>query len=155
MDPLTAGRLNADHLQIAWRGAVTAADTPRLREQLFELLNTAGGTSLRVDVRAVTSIDQAGVAALIGARRRAANSGRTFVLIDSGGAVTQALSRMHLLGAFLVTQAVPAGRVGRAQPDEPDAAAEPEQRLRPERTGGLNQLPSDTRFAEPMAGSRG
>jgi anti-anti-sigma regulatory factor len=108
MDALTAGRLDADKIETIWHGAVTSQETPALREQLFALLDSASGTSLRVDVRAVTAIDRSGIAVLIGARRRAAATGRTFVLIDSGGPVSKELRRMHVLDSFLVTQVVPA-----------------------------------------------
>jgi anti-anti-sigma regulatory factor len=110
MDALTAGRLDADKIETTWHGAVTSHETPALREQLFSLLDSAGGTSLRVDVRGVTAIDRSGIAVLIGARRRAAATGRTFVLIDSGGPVSTELRRMHVLDSFLVTQVVPADR---------------------------------------------
>ena len=110
MDSLTAGRLNADNIETAWHGAVTGQETPALREQLFDLMDTSGATSLRVDVRGVTSIDRSGIAVLIGAKHRAAATGKTFVLIDSGGPVSQALRRMHALESFLVTQVVPADR---------------------------------------------
>ncbi len=108
MDSLTAGRLSADKIETAWRGAVTSQETPELREWLFDLLDAPGGTSLRVDVRGVTSIDRSGIGVLIGANHRAAAAGRTFVLIDSGGPVSQALRRIHLLDSFLVTQVVSA-----------------------------------------------
>ena len=67
-----------------------------------------GERRVRLDVREVTSIDAAGVAVLVGARHRAEALGRTFVLVDSAGPVTQALQRLHLLPAFLVTQVVSA-----------------------------------------------
>jgi anti-anti-sigma factor len=108
MDALTAGRFSADKIETAWWGAVTSRETPELRERLFDLLDTPGATSLRVDVRGVTSIDRSGIGVLIGANHRAAATGRTFVLIDSGGPVSQALRRTHLLDSFLVTQVVPA-----------------------------------------------
>jgi anti-anti-sigma factor len=108
MDSLAAGRLSTDTTEISWQGAVTWRDTPGLRDQLLELLNTSESTSLRIDVRQVTSIDNSGVALLVRANRQAAATGRMFVLIDSAGAVSQALSRMHLLTAFLVTEVVQA-----------------------------------------------
>jgi anti-anti-sigma regulatory factor len=110
MDALIAGRISVDKIKTVWRGAVTWRETPALRERLSDLLETPGGTSLRVDVRGVTSIDQSGIAVLTGANDRAAATGRTFVLIDAGGPVSQALRQMHLLNSFLVTQLVPANR---------------------------------------------
>jgi len=110
MDSLTAGRLSAHTIETIWAGAVTWRETPALRERLFDLLKTDGGTSLRVDVRGVTSIDRFGIAVLIGAKHRAAAAGRTFVLVDTGGPVSRALMSMHVLDSFLVTQLVPAER---------------------------------------------
>ena len=112
MDALTTGRLRPDSHEDAWEGAVTAEVTAALRDRLAALISTPGGTSVRLDVRAVTSIDAAGVAVLVGARRAAQAAGLTFILVDSGGPVTQTLQRMHLLPAFLVTQVVSAGDRG-------------------------------------------
>ena len=58
---------------------------------------------MRLDVCDVTSIDQAGVAVLIGGARRAFREGRLLVLVDRDGSVTK-MVRMHLLGRFLITQ---------------------------------------------------
>ncbi len=92
----------------AWSGEVTVGRTASLREDLYGLLATPGCTTLRLDVRDVTVIDQAGVAVLVGASRRAARDGQLLVLIDADGPVTQALARLHLLGRFLITQVVAA-----------------------------------------------
>ena len=100
-------RRSAGRIQVAWHGPVTSLETPRLRERLFELLDASGGTSLRLDVRGVTAIDRSGTALLVGARNRTTATGRMFVLVDSAGLVSQALSRLHLLATFLVTQRVP------------------------------------------------
>ena len=108
MDALTAGRADTERSDASWRGAVTVAEAPALRDSLYRLLDTFGGTSLRLDVSAVTSIDKAGIALLVGVNRRAAAAGRTFILLDSAGAVSYALSRMHVLHTFLVTEVVPA-----------------------------------------------
>ena len=110
MDALAAARLRSfSHAELdTWQGAVTSEVTAVLRDRLYALLWAPGGTSVRLDVREVTSIDAAGVAVLVGARHRAEALGRTFVLVDSGGPVTEALQRLHLLPAFLVTQVVSA-----------------------------------------------
>jgi anti-anti-sigma regulatory factor len=110
MDALAAARLRsfADAEVDAWHGAVTSEVTAGLRDRLYALLWAPGSTSVRLDVRDVTSIDAAGVAVLVGARHRAEALGRAFVLVDAGGPVTQALQRLHLLPSFLVTQVVSA-----------------------------------------------
>jgi anti-anti-sigma factor len=108
MDTLETARLRSRGHTETWEGAVTVDVTAGLRDRLFAMLRTPGASSARLDVRGVTSIDSAGVAVLIGARRRARSAGRTFVLVDSEGPVTRALQRLHLLPAFLVTQVVSA-----------------------------------------------
>jgi anti-anti-sigma regulatory factor len=106
MDSTGTRRHNPDTINAAWDGPVTWRETSGLREELFGLLDASAGTSVRLDVRGVTSIDRFGTALLVGARNRAAASGRTFVLVDSAGVVSQALSRLHLLTTFLVTEVV-------------------------------------------------
>ncbi len=106
MESSATRRRRIGKIHCAWHGPVTSAETPLLREQLFDLLDASDGTSLRLDVRGVTSIDRSGTALLIGARNRAAAGGRMFVLVDSAGPVSHALSRLHLLTTFLVTEMV-------------------------------------------------
>ena len=106
MDPVITRRHGPERIRCAWQGPVTARETPELREQLFQLLDVPGSTGVRLDVRGVTTIDTFGTALLVGARNRAAASGRMFVLVDSAGPVSAALSRLHLLPTFLVTEMV-------------------------------------------------
>jgi anti-anti-sigma factor len=94
-----------------WRGVVDVRVTARLRDRLFALLGSPGTTGVRLDVRAVTSIDASGMAVLVGARRKAQAVGRTLVLVDEEGPVTVSLRRTRLLPAFLVTQAAGADHV--------------------------------------------
>jgi anti-anti-sigma factor len=102
----SAARRNTGKIRCMWLGSVTSRETPRLREQLFDLLDRAGGTSLWLDVRKVTAVDHAGIGLLISARRRATKAGRNFILVDSAGPVTQALSRLHLLTSFHITERI-------------------------------------------------
>jgi len=82
--------------------------TASLREPLFHGLEIAGHTGVRLDVRDVTSIDRSGVALLIGANHRARAAGRQLILVDHDGPVTAALTAMHVLRGFLVTEVVAA-----------------------------------------------
>jgi anti-anti-sigma regulatory factor len=93
---------------LAWAGGVTWRETTQLRELLFDALEVEGFTGVRLDVSGVLVIDQTGIGLLIGANHRAAATGRRFILIDSGGPVTAALQRMHLIRDFTITQLVAA-----------------------------------------------
>ena len=104
-DPL----FGLDEPEPSWAGAVTWRQTDSLRDELFRLLQAPGTMEVRLDVRAVTSIDAAGIGVLVGANHRAAAAGRRMVLIDSNGPVTATLSRLHLLGQFHVTQVIAEG----------------------------------------------
>ncbi len=88
----------------AWAGDVTWRDVAERREALFDQLEAAGCLGVRLDVRAVTSIDRTGIALLIGANHRALATGRRLVIIDDNGPVTSALARMHMLASLLITQ---------------------------------------------------
>ena len=90
--------------ECVWPESVSWQTVFVLREELFEMLIRPDCIGVRLDVRAVKSIDNAGVGLLLGANRRATELGRRLVLIDSDGSVTAALSRMHLLQKFLVKQ---------------------------------------------------
>ena len=61
----------------------------KLREALFDALEAAGQTGVRLDVRQVPSIDKSRVALLVGANHRAAALGRTLVRTDHNGPVTR------------------------------------------------------------------
>lgn len=99
-------RPRSDELETSWAGPVTWRETTGLRDHLYDLLATLGGTAVRLNVRKVTEIDAAGVALLLGANTRAAATGRRLVLIDTAGPVTQALSRMHMHSRFTITQVI-------------------------------------------------
>jgi anti-anti-sigma regulatory factor len=92
-----------------WAGPVTSADVESLRGELFDQLEALDGAILWLDVRAVTDLDRAGVALLIGAHERAAALGRQLVLIDAAGAVTETLQHLHLIEELDLVQVAPAG----------------------------------------------
>ena len=96
----------------AWTGDVSWHVTADLREALFDQLEAPGRTTLRLDVRGVSSIDRTGVALLIGANHRAAARGRRLELVDTDGPVTRALAAVHMLRDFVVTQLIGAGDPG-------------------------------------------
>jgi anti-anti-sigma regulatory factor len=102
----TAGRRTPGELSLVWSGAVTAHRVPQLREDLYRQLESPGCMRIRLHVDQVTAIDEHGIALLIGANHRAAAAGLSFVLIDTGGPVTKALARIHVLNGFLVTQVI-------------------------------------------------
>jgi|GEM_PF-6011480 len=87
-----------------WSGDITRQRTAELRDSLYRRILAPGNESVRLDVRDVTSIERAGIALLIGARRRALAAGRALVLIDNHGAVTAALLGAHVLQDFLIEQ---------------------------------------------------
>ena len=87
-----------------WVGDVNWRDLSARREALFDDLEAPDSCGVRLDVRAVTSIDRPGVALLIGANYRASAIGRRLVIIDDCGPVTRALARMNPSGSVQVTQ---------------------------------------------------
>jgi len=91
------------------RGGITLQVSAKLREALFDALEAAGQTGVRLDVRQVPSIDKSRVALLVGANHRAAALGRTLVRTDHNGPVTRALSELRLLRGFHITEVVPPG----------------------------------------------
>jgi anti-sigma B factor antagonist len=64
---------------VAVAGEVDIATVTRLRERLFEL--AASGRTLVVDLDQVSFIDSAGLAALVGAARRAAAHGASLQVV--------------------------------------------------------------------------
>jgi len=100
--PGTAGaQALSDGSPCVWTGAVTWRNVAKLREQLFDEIDTRTG-GLTLDVRAVVEIDRTGVALLIGARHRGQSLGRPLTLIDNAGAVTEALTKSHVIADFAV-----------------------------------------------------
>jgi anti-anti-sigma regulatory factor len=88
----------------SWSGPVTWRETAALREDLFDRLEASEGGTLWLDVRDVSVIDRTGVALLTGAQHRAHALQRGFVLIDTNGAVTTTLTRLHLQEQFSFEQ---------------------------------------------------
>ena len=105
-DPRLPRTQAAHELTTRWSGEITWRTTAHLRDDLYNLLESSGSTMVRLDVSAVTGIDGAGIAVLIGANHRAAAMGLRLVLIDRAGPVTTSLRRMHLLSKFQVTQVI-------------------------------------------------
>ena len=95
-----------DKITLTWTGQVTFQETSALREELLAALAANPDASLWLDVRGVTQIDRSGIAVLVGVQHRTATLGRLFVLVDTRGVVSEALSRMHLIRSFLVTETV-------------------------------------------------
>jgi len=94
---------------IVWSGDVDWQTVGCLREALFDGLEVAGKTGVHLDVRAVTSIGLGGAALLIGANHRASAVGRSLLIVDSNGPVTSALTALHILRDFNVTQLIASG----------------------------------------------
>jgi anti-sigma B factor antagonist len=78
---------------VAVAGEVDIATVARLRERLFELAAT--GRSLVVDIDQVRFIDSAGLAALLGAARRAAAHGASLQVVCAQPRIRQLF---HLVG---------------------------------------------------------
>jgi anti-anti-sigma factor len=104
--------------QVAWAGDINWRVTATLREVLFDALEVKDQTGVQLDVREVRSIDNSGVALLIGANHRAAALGRTLALTDHNGPVTTTLSALRLLRCFRVTQVLPTGGRSTERPSD-------------------------------------
>src|SRR5260370_31520674 len=72
-------RRDRDYGVVAVAGEVDIGTVTRLRERLFEL--AASGRTLVVDLDQVSFIDSAGLAALVGAARRAAAHGASLQVV--------------------------------------------------------------------------
>jgi anti-anti-sigma regulatory factor len=95
-----------DEATCTWPGDVTWRETAQLREALLDTLDRNDAGIVNIDVRAVRTIDNTGIAMLIGANRRAIARGRRLVLLDCNGPVTAALSRLHIMRQFSITQVI-------------------------------------------------
>jgi len=84
-------RREQGYAMVAVAGEVVIATVTRLRERLFEL--AASGRTLVVDLDQVSFIDSAGLAALVGAARRAAAHGASLQVVCAR-ARTQQLFRL-------------------------------------------------------------
>jgi anti-sigma B factor antagonist len=101
-DPgLAIGTRSVDHWTvIEVRGDVDLATTPQFREALSEA--SAGGESIAVDLRGVPFMDSMGLGVLVGARRRAGESGADLALICSDGPIVRLLEVSGLSTMFRV-----------------------------------------------------
>ena len=79
---------------VAVTGEIDIATVTRLRERLFEL--AASGRTLVVDLDQVSFIDSAGLAALVGAARRAAAHGASLQVVCARPRIRQLFRLMGL-----------------------------------------------------------
>jgi anti-anti-sigma factor len=96
IDHRTAG----DWRVVAVRGEVDLSTTPQLREALTEAVES--GSPVAVDLRDVPFMDSMGLGALVGARRRAGESGVGFAIISDGGPIVRLLDVSGLGTMFRV-----------------------------------------------------
>jgi anti-sigma B factor antagonist len=89
-------RRDRDYAVVAVAGEVDIATVTRLRERLFEL--AASGRTLVVDLDQVSFIDSAGLAALVGAARRAAAHGASLQVVCAQPRTRQLFRRTGLDG---------------------------------------------------------
>ncbi|GAA4307016.1 hypothetical protein GCM10023178_15200 [Actinomadura luteofluorescens] len=92
------------HTIVALSGALDGAAAAALREHLIDALRPSGRL-LILDLSTVTSADAAGLAVLIGIRRRAAGLGITLRLAAPGPQVAALLRATGLDRAFIVLPA--------------------------------------------------
>jgi anti-anti-sigma factor len=92
------------HTIVALSGALDGAAAPALREHLIGALRHSGRL-LILDLAEVTSADAAGLAVLIGIRRRAAGLGVTLRLAAPGSQVAALLRATGLDRALIVRPA--------------------------------------------------
>jgi anti-anti-sigma factor len=120
-------RRDRGYVIVAVAGEVDIATVTRLRERLFEL--AASGRTLVVDLDQVSFIDSAGLAALVGAARRAAAHGASlqvvcarprtrqlFRLTGLDGPVPLARTLAGALESLAAARPAPACSRGRAGP---------------------------------------
>jgi len=118
------------HQVLEVSGPVTPADTDHLRGWCYHALTEPSGGDLVVDVRAVTSFDDAAMAALSSGRLRARHLARHLVLVDAvDGPLATSLRRTGLAFRFprydtpeLAAQALASERTARASHDLPQEA---------------------------------
>jgi anti-sigma B factor antagonist len=85
---------------VSVRGEVDLSTTPQLREALTTAAGS--GSAVAVDVREVPFMDSMGLGVLVGARRRAGESGTGFALISDGGPIIRLLDVSGLGTMFRV-----------------------------------------------------
>jgi anti-anti-sigma factor len=81
-------------------GALDARHCEAVRASFSRLLRAPGHAPIIVDSRGVRTIDACVVAEFVAVSYRAGANGRTVVLVDDQGPVTEALAQAHLLDLF-------------------------------------------------------
>jgi anti-sigma B factor antagonist len=116
-------RRDRGYVIVAVAGEVDIATVTRLRERLFEL--AASGRTLVVDLDQVSFIDSAGLAALVGAARRAAAHGASLQVVCARPRTRQLFRLTGLDGPVPLarTLAGPGRRPGPGGRDAAPAAA--------------------------------
>ena len=131
---------------VAVAGEVDIATVTRLRERLFEL--AASGRTLVVDLDQVSFIDSAGLAALVGAARRAAAHGASLQVVCARPRTRQLFRLTGLDGP------VPLARTLDGALESLAAARPAPASQRPRRRPGPRPDPPGGRDAAPAAAGR-
>jgi anti-sigma B factor antagonist len=83
-------------------GPLTAVTAPSLRARVRQAVHDDGEASLLIDLRAVTAIDAAGIAALLEARRVLEGQAGGTLVLRTNSLVSRALKGTGTISAFVL-----------------------------------------------------
>lgn len=101
---LTFGRA-LGKVVVTVEGALDVDTAPELRDRLVDLIEGQGNRQLVLELRAMTSIDRAGIAVLVDALKRLQRNAGTLVLSGPGQDIVEALAAAGVEKAFAITPA--------------------------------------------------
>ena len=84
-------------------GALDAAAAPALKDRLIDIIDSQGNRQVVLDLRAMTSVDLAGLLVLVDALKRMDGHGGDLVLSGPTPAVTQSFRAAGFDEAFMIT----------------------------------------------------
>src|SRR5580765_227060 len=95
---------------VAIAGALDLATMPRLRDRLVRVISERPGETVVLDLDGLTTIDDAGLGALVGALRRARVHGGDVVLVCNGAELLELFALTRLDRAFAIHPDLTAAR---------------------------------------------